>query len=333
VTEPASPSARRTPATRTRALRWILAVVTLALLVRLATGVGWREVWATAAAASPRWLIAAALVNLATPAVRGARWWLFLRPAGSSSLVLALHAAYVGSGLNNLLPASGGDAARALLVARRSMMPSATALATLAVDRLVEIATYVALVLAAPLVVAMPLKVRRGETIAALTISAVVIASVVAARRARRRDRSGEPGTSRPGRLRAHLAHFVTGLVELPTARRVLPAVALSLFAWGLQAITYHLAALATGLEVSFVASTVAMLAVNLSFLLPLTPGNVGVFQAVYAVTMAAYGVSSDAAIATSLFLQALQILPMTALALVLAPDLIFRRTQMQTTL
>jgi hypothetical protein len=45
----------------------------------------------------------------------------------------------------------------------------------------------------------------------------------------------------------------------------------------------------------------------------------------VYALTMAAYGVPSDAAIATALLLQALQIVPMTALALALAPDLAFR--------
>jgi uncharacterized protein (TIRG00374 family) len=324
VTEPAAPSAARA-----RALRWTLALITLALLAHLGTRVAWREVWATAASASPRWLLAAALVNLATPAIRGARWWLFLRAAGSPSFVLAIHAAYVGSGLNNLLPASGGDAARALLVARRSMMPSATALATLAVDRLVEIATYLALVLAAPLVVAVPALVRRGETMAALILGALIIATVVGARMARRRERSGQLATSSPGRVRAHFTRFLAGVVELPTPPRVMPAVVLSLVAWALQAITYHVAALATGLQVSFAASAVAMLAVNLSFLLPLTPGNVGVFQAVYALTMGAFGISSNAAIATALLLQALQILPMTALALILGPDLVFRRPQM----
>lgn len=324
MTEPAAPSA-----VRARALRWTLALITLALLAHLATRVAWREVWATAASASPRWLLVAALVNLATPAARGARWWLFLRAAGSPSFFLAIHAAYVGSGLNNLLPASGGDAARALLVARRSMMPSATALATLAVDRLVEIATYLALVLAAPLVVAVPAMVRRGERTAAVILGALIAATVVGTRMARRRARSGHLATSRRGRLRAHVARFFAGMAELPTPRRVMPAVVLSLVAWALQAVTYHFAALATGLHVSFAASAVAMLAVNLSFLLPLTPGNVGVFQAVYALTMGAFGISSNAAIATALLLQALQILPMTALALILGPDLVFRRPQM----
>jgi uncharacterized membrane protein YbhN (UPF0104 family) len=69
---------------------------------------------------------------------------------------------------------------------------------------------------------------------------------------------------------------------------------------------------------------------VNLTFLFPLTPGNVGVFQAMYALTMGAFGISSNAAIATALLLQALQILPMTALALVLAPDLLFSRPRVR---
>jgi uncharacterized protein (TIRG00374 family) len=321
VTEPPA-----RPAARTRWLRWALAVIVIVLLVRLGSGVAWHEVWRTALAASPRWLIAAALVNLVTPAVRGARWWIFLRAVGSSSLGLAVHAAYVGSGLNNLLPASGGDAARALLVARRSMIPSATALATLALDRLVEIATYLTLVVAAPLVVAVPALIRRGERVAALILGAVIVAALVGTQVARHRHRTGQTVATPPGRLRLHLRRFVAGIAEIPTTSRVLPALAISLMAWALQAITYHFTARATGLPVSFAASAVAMLAVNLSFLFPLTPGNVGVFQAVYALTMAAYGVPSDAAVATALLLQALQILPMTALALLLAPDLILRR-------
>jgi uncharacterized protein (TIRG00374 family) len=308
-------------------VRWTITAVAVALLVRLAMTVAWHDVLSAARSASPRWLIAAALVNLLTPAARGTRWWLFLRAAGSSSLALAVHAAYVGSGLNNVLPASGGDAARALLVARRSIIPAATALATLAVDRVVEIATYLALILAIPLFIVVPEVIARGKTIAAITLVALGGAGVIAARRAR--HRVSDSGVSvRQGRLRQHLSRFVTGLFELPSPRRVAPAVALSLVAWSIQAVTYHLVALATGLPASFPQSTVTMLAVNLSFLMPLTPGNVGVFQAVYAVTMAAFGVPSSAAVATALLIQALQILPMTAVAAILAPDLLLRSTR-----
>lgn len=309
---------------RARVLRWLLAIITIGLLVRLGVRVAWSDVWATAVRASPAWLLVATLVNLATPAVRGFRWWVFLRAVGSPSVPLAVHAAYVGSGLNNLLPASGGDPARALLLARRSSIPSATALATLTVDRVVEIATYLVVLLAVPLLLSVPPALRHAQAVSGVILGALLIAVFVATRVARGRGAS----VSNRGKIRSFIARFVTGVTELPTARRVVPAMLLSLVAWGLQAATYHLTAVATGLPVSFGASIVAMLAVNLSFLLPLTPGNVGVFQVVYAVTLGAYGISTDAAVATALLLQAVQIIPMTAFALVLAPDLLFRRAR-----
>ncbi|HEU5185881.1 MAG TPA: lysylphosphatidylglycerol synthase transmembrane domain-containing protein [Gemmatimonadaceae bacterium] len=312
------------PSMRARVLRWLLAIITIGLLVRLGVRVAWSDVWATAVRASPAWLLVATLVNLATPAVRGFRWWVFLRAVGSPSVPLAVHAAYVGSGLNNLLPASGGDPARALLVARRTSIPSATALATLTVDRVVEIATYLVVLLAVPLLLSVPPALRHAQAVSGLILGALLIAAFVAIRVAKGRGTSA----SNRGKIRSFIVRFVTGVTELPTAGRVVPAMLLSLVAWGLQGATYHLTAVATGLPVSFGASIVGMLAVNLSFLLPLTPGNVGVFQVVYAVTLGAYGISSDAAVATALLLQAVQILPMTALALVLAPDLLFRRAR-----
>ena len=63
-------------------------------------------------------LLAAALVNLASIVVKGVRWWVFLRPIGATSLPLALRATFAGAGLNNVLVANGGEAARVVFVAR-----------------------------------------------------------------------------------------------------------------------------------------------------------------------------------------------------------------------
>jgi len=56
------------------------------------------------------------------------------------------------------------------------------------------------------------------------------------------------------------------------------------------------------------------------------TPGNVGFFQFVYALTAEQFGVPRNDAIAVSLLIQTLQILPLTLLGIVLAPEFIFRR-------
>ena len=61
------------------------------------------------------------------------------------------------------------------------------------------------------------------------------------------------------------------------------------------------------------------------------TPGNVGFFQFVYAFMAEQFGVSQNDAIAVSLLIQTLQILPLTILGIVLAPEFIFRRGKKDT--
>jgi len=55
------------------------------------------------------------------------------------------------------------------------------------------------------------------------------------------------------------------------------------------------------------------------------TPGNVGFFQFVYALTAGEFGVARNDAIAVSLLIQTIQILPLTLVAIALAPEFIFR--------
>src|SRR5258707_13995258 len=97
-------------------------------------------------------LIAAAGVNLASIVVKGVRWWIFLRPIGATSPWLALRATFAGAGLNNVLVANGGEAARVVFVSRSAHITSARVLATLALEGLVEVVGYfVILALAATL--------------------------------------------------------------------------------------------------------------------------------------------------------------------------------------
>src|SRR5689334_25400225 len=106
---------------RTRhVLRVVLLVVAVLLLARFARSVDWRETARALLGASLPVLLLATAVNIASLLVRGSRWALFLRGAGMRDFPLAIRGAIVASGMNNVLPASGGEAARVLLVARQS---------------------------------------------------------------------------------------------------------------------------------------------------------------------------------------------------------------------
>ena len=314
-------------------LRGALLVVAVLLLARFARSVDWRETWHALRSASVPLLVVATAANLASLLVRGARWALFLRGAGVHDLPLALRGAVVGSGLNNVLPASGGEAARVLMIARQAGVARSRVAASVVLDRGVDAVTFLALLALAPHVVPLPgLLQRWGRTAGVILAVLLVVLVPLLVRASRRRmvpgplARESAPeaipeGAPLMARVRATLAQFGRSLGEIAGLRRLAPGFAISLASWSLQLATYHLIARAAGLPASPVASGAAMLAVNVAFFFPVTPGNVGVFQVIYALVMSAFGLPQGRAVAVALMIQAVQVLPVTALALALAPQ------------
>ena len=74
--------------------------------------------------------------------------------------------------------------------------------------------------------------------------------------------------------------------------------------------------------------SLACLLAINVGLILRATPGNVGFFQFAYALMAQQFGVSRNDAIAVSLLIQTIQILPLTILGVALAPEFIFKRSR-----
>src|SRR5437660_886721 len=99
-----------------RLIRLALTGVILIALVLFARTVNWSATWTAIRDADRRILLWAALVNLASLAVKGVRWWIFLRPVGAKSLWMTLKATFAGAGLNNILVANGGEAARVIFM-------------------------------------------------------------------------------------------------------------------------------------------------------------------------------------------------------------------------
>lgn len=314
-------------------LRGALLVVAVLLLARFARSVDWRETWRALRSASPALLLLATVANLASLLMRGARWSLFLRGAGVDDMPLALRGAVVASGLNNVLPASGGEAARVLMVARRAGVPPSRVAATVVLDRGVDALVFLVLLALAPHVVPLPGMLQRWGRVAGivLVVLLAVVVPLLVRSASRRRAVAGaladapEPeaipeGAPLVARVRATLAQFGRAFGDIAGVRRLVPAFVISLASWSLQLATYHYTARAAGLPASPVASAAAMLAVNVAFLFPVTPGNVGVFQVIYALVMSAFALERDRAIAVALMIQAIQVLPVTAAALLVAP-------------
>ena len=61
----------------------------------------------------------------------------------------------------------------------------------------------------------------------------------------------------------------------------------------------------------------------NASFLIRLTPGNVGVFQLLYTLAATSAGLDRDDAVAVAFLVQVIQYIPVTVIGLLLAPSLV----------
>jgi len=311
----------------TRALRLTITVLIVAMLVVFATKVNWHETWRAIANSSISLLVAAALVNLLSLGLKGVRWWIFLRPIGATSLWLALRATFAGAGLNNVLVANSGEAARVIFVSRSAHITSAKVLATLALERLFELIGYVVMLALAVSFLPLPPALERTRPFAWIALALVAVMLVYLVRRPEGAEHvatATEVGWRAKTRL--YMRRFMHTLAGISTGPRFSAALALSVGIWALQVATYELTAAAAHIPLPVVGTVACLLAVNIGFAIRATPGNVGVFQMLYAATATAFGVDENQALAVAFLIQTQQILPVTILGIALAPEFIFQK-------
>jgi uncharacterized protein (TIRG00374 family) len=314
-----------------KGIRWALSAAILVFLILFARTIDWHAAWSSMRHASMPLLAAAIGVNVLSVIIKSVRWWLFLRPTGITSLPLALRATVAGAGLNNILIASGGDAARVVFVSRASGVSSSTVLATLALERLFDPIGFVFLLVFGVIVFELPAQFEAWKTPAEILLGVIVLLLVFFVYATRRMkpehvpERRAKPRTLKE-KIRVYFTTFGRTAGRLATGPRFVAAILLSLASWACQLWTFELAAAAAHVNMPLAGSLACLLAINVGLILRATPGNVGFFQFAYALMAEQFGVSRDSAIAVSLLIQTLQILPLTLLGVALAPEFILRR-------
>jgi len=297
---------------RRHALRILAILVFGALLAAFARNVDWRSAAHAVRTADRTLLVIALSLNLLSLAIKGTRWWIFLRRLGHVPLMLVLRATFAGASLNNLVVAQGGEGARVLLVSRAAGVPSAGVLAALALERALDVVSYLVLLVGATWMLELPAHLTRWRAVAGIVLALAAGALVLLGAKTRHRKSTRESRT-RAGvasRLAAYFRRVLDGVALAASPGRLVAGMLLSLAAWSLQVATYHLTALALHLPLPLAGSIAALLAVGIGFLIRATPGNVGVFQVIYALAVRPFGIAEAAAVATALLIQTLQVVP-----------------------
>jgi uncharacterized membrane protein YbhN (UPF0104 family) len=201
----------------------------------------------------------------------------------------------------------------------------------MAMEKLFDPIGFVILLVAGVLVFELPPQFERWKIPAELLLVLIVLLLVFFVYATRRMkpehvpERRARPRTFM-GKFRAYFVSFGQTAARLATGPRFLGAILLSLGSWACQLWTFDLAASAAHVPMPLAGSLACLLGINVGLIIRATPGNVGFFQFVYALMAEQFGVARNDAIAVSLLIQTLQILPLTLLGIVLAPEFIFKR-------
>ena len=311
------------------------AVTAIVWVVLIAAGgfasarqVEWWTMLGVARQAAPAGLALAFALHALALVAKAGIWWICLRALATPAFRTVLRITFVGAALNSLAVANSGEAGRVLLISRASGIRTPGALATVVLEHLIRTGGFVIFIATAALLTrstrscaALP---HDRATFAVLAAVAVAIA-LLGGRRGRTTRRRFIAWRRAPRVVRAVRVFL---LRTLASGRRILTPKLLALTApftlvvWMCELGSYHLVARAAQLPLSLTGSLIALLSVNLGFVLRATPANVGVFELSYAAAAVAQGAPAGAALAVGMLIHLVQDVPTIALGLVLGRPL-----------
>lgn len=310
--------------------RWLQLVVGLlisaAMIYFAFRGQPFAEVWRNVQTVRPLpLLIAIVLATLTFPA-RVPRWKLLLRHEDGRELATRSlwHPIAIGFACNNVLPFRLGEVVRAGTASRLGPVAIASALSSLAVERLIDGLTIVALLLLGLMLADLPPDLTVAGTpvheaafrFGVLGLVALGLGLVVVMRRdfALGIVRRLTPG-GRPREFALSLtSRVVDGLAALGEPARAARVVAWSFVIWTLNAAAFWVAFRAFGIEVPYAGALILQGVLVFAIAPPQAPGYVGGFELAIVGSLALFGIEGGKALAYAVTYHVTTFVPITLL-------------------
>lgn len=261
-------------------------------------------------------VIPAAFVLMFGIWLRAVRWRILLAPLGRTTLMQSFSALTIGYLANNALPARLGEIVRVVILHRDAGIPRSGSLGTIVVERLFDVLTLLLMLGVA----AMASGWEEGWTgllalAGAGAAGGLVVIYLIAARSVRLPGplaRLARPVVDRlPSRVVGIAGGFLAGFANVASAGAVARILALSLLSWTVEASVYFLLLQAMGITAGgfWLAILVSSLS-NLSGVIPAGPANLGPFEYFARVTLLAFALTEETAVAFAVAAHLLIILP-----------------------
>ena len=266
-----------------------------------------RSEWGNVAAAFARvqyvYVLPIAALAVYSIVVRCQRWRLLLRPVGEVPMTPLVSATAIGFLCNMVLPLRVGEVVRPVLLARRAALPVTSVLASVVLERLLDMLTILVFLGVVMCLVPVSDTIRHGGFVF-MGLAVVAVTTIVALQRQHpavvglaRRVIARSPAAVR-ARAAAALQSFIDGLQGIGDGAALLHILGLSFFLWAVIGSIFSVGIVACGLPVSVVSGGLTLVTVVAGAVsAPSAPGFIGTFQAGCVIALGLFGVSRAEAI------------------------------------
>jgi uncharacterized protein (TIRG00374 family) len=248
--------------------------------------------------------------------IRTIRWRLLLRPLVDIPTQRLYPVVLVGLMANNVLPARVGELVRAYLVGEREPISKPAALGTIAVDRVFDGLTLVAILAAVSAFSGTDSTVKYtgiGTAVVFFAAAACLVALAFSPERARGwllKFLRWLP-TGIEHRVENLMDNFLSGLTALRQPSVLISAGGLSIASWSVETLMYWVVGRAFGLDVGLHVYFLIAAAANLALSIIASPGGVGPFEVTaQAILIDIFHVTQSTASAYAIALHALLLGP-----------------------
>ncbi|MCF7802803.1 MAG: flippase-like domain-containing protein [Candidatus Marinimicrobia bacterium] len=272
------------------------------------------------------YLLPAIILFMASFFVRAWRWHYFLQPVKSIRFHPLFSATMVGYMGNNILPVRLGEILRVYALDRSTGVSKSAGLATVVVERLVDVIGLLAFLIIAIIFTSLPSRFQSVVTIVSI-VSIGLLTLLLGLTFFERRTQNILERIYNvfPDVLAEKLGtiteSFLEGLSGLRQTQHYGKIIFQTLFIWTLFAFSVYFILLAfrfdTLYDMTFVSGIVVFLIGTAGVLIPSSPGYVGTFHFAIVQALALYGVPNEGALGFAIVNHLLNYIPVTALGLV----------------
>lgn len=296
-----------------RKLLWTLAwAVVSVLLFFCFRNIQWARVWTELAGLDIAWLAPAIIMNLSILGLWALQWEVFLPRSYSVPLSRMTEIAALISMTLNTVPFFAGHLLGVMLLWKRQRVGTAAALSLLALDQLAEGLAKVSVFLLLGLFTPIPLWMKKGILLVTIAVASLFVLLYMLARRYRLAPGKGEKAPGPPlGRAMGFVAQWANYLEALRSTRQFCVGLGLAMAMKGSEAIAIWAVQKAFGISLPLWTVFLVLAALALATMVPISPGNLGVYEAVVFFIYKYLGIPPEQAMGLALIQHLCYLLPM----------------------